>query len=132
MNFLEDVIIPIQKEAYAAEPAALSEAEYTVLCIDALEGEVNNGGFHQFFFNMAGDLWPGAIAALVRIGAPKTAALVKQATEMFPITPSTDRVARQAQLEGIDPERFEALDNAFYEYQEPREQLLIRYWLANK
>jgi hypothetical protein len=29
--------------------------DYVVDLIDALEGEVNNGGFHQYFYKSAGD-----------------------------------------------------------------------------
>jgi hypothetical protein len=39
----------------AAGFTALSQAEQTIYCLDALEREVNNGGFSQFFLNSSGD-----------------------------------------------------------------------------
>jgi hypothetical protein len=44
-----------------------------VLDVNAIEADVNNGGFHQFFFNSAGDRVVQDIAALRLIGANKAA-----------------------------------------------------------
>jgi hypothetical protein len=48
--------------------------------IGALEGEVNNGGFDQFFYNNAGD----NTRALEAIGAFKMADILKRAAAVFP------------------------------------------------
>jgi hypothetical protein len=50
----------------------LSEAELTILAVEALEREVNNGGYHQFFLNTP-EYVPFVVAALTRIDCPKTA-----------------------------------------------------------
>lgn len=50
----------------------LNEAELTILAVEALEREVNNGGYHQFFLNTP-EYAPFVVAALKRIGCPKTA-----------------------------------------------------------
>ena len=52
--------------------------------IDALEGEVNNGGFHQFFYNSAGDRTTETIQALEIVGAFAMADIVRRAAQMFP------------------------------------------------
>jgi hypothetical protein len=60
-----------------------------------LEDEVNNGGFHQFFYNDAGNNTLQTIQALEAVGAAKIAAIVKRAA-MFPGgMPPKDRFARQ-------------------------------------
>lgn len=41
----------------------------------ALESEVNDGGFSQYFLNSTGESTPFALEALRTIGAPKTAAI---------------------------------------------------------
>ena len=46
--------------------------------IDALEGEVNNGGFHQYFYNSAGDRTAETIQALEIIGAFAMADIVTE------------------------------------------------------
>ncbi len=89
--------------------------------IDELEAEVNNGGFHQFFFNSAGDRTAETIHALNLIGATRTAAIVSQAAARFPgAMPLADRDERQGQLESISPDgdEFEDLDEAFLAYED--------------
>jgi hypothetical protein len=78
----------------------LSKTEQTVLCLDGVEREVNNGGFDQFYFNSAGDHAQETPAALRRIGAPQMAAIVDQANAAFGTAgPSPERYVRQAQME---------------------------------
>lgn len=50
----------------------LNEAELAILAVESLEREVNNGGYHQFFLNTP-EYAPFVVAALERIGCPKTA-----------------------------------------------------------
>lgn len=98
--------------------------------IDALEGEVNNGGFHQYFYNSAGDMTPEAIRALEIVGAFKMADIVKKAAQMFPSgMPPKDRFDRQAVLLRLYPkaEAFRELDEEFYDYPDKLSDLLTKY-----
>lgn len=70
----------------------LSPPEQTFILVWELEAEVNNGGFHQFFFNSDGDRAVLTPAALRQIGAEHTASIVERANAMFPGAPPTDRV----------------------------------------
>jgi Domain of unknown function (DUF4375) len=56
----------------------LNEAERTVLAVEALEREVNNGGYHQFFLNSA-EHASSIVAALERIDCPNTAKISQAA-----------------------------------------------------
>lgn len=47
----------------------------------AVESEVNNGGFSQYFLNSTGDSIWIVVQALETVGAPKTAAICKRAIE---------------------------------------------------
>jgi len=99
--------------------------------IDDLEGEINNGGFDQFFFNSAGDRTAQIVDALEAIGAVHTASIVRAAAAKFPggMAPA-DRATRQGLLvESVSPESeaFEAEDAAFLEYRENLEDLVSRY-----
>jgi len=58
-----------QKEASKGEDS-LSEPECIVLAIEALEREVNNGGYAQFFVNESRIYTPIIVDALQRIGCP--------------------------------------------------------------
>jgi hypothetical protein len=107
----------------------MNAQEITVL-VDALEGEVNNGGFHQFFYNNAGDNTMETIQALETIGATKAADIVKRAAGMFPNRiPPKDRFARQDVLIENFPQAasFATLDEEFYAYPDDLSGLLAKY-----
>ncbi len=98
--------------------------------IETLEGEVNNGGFDQFFYNSAGDNTADTILALEVVGATRTADIVKRAAAMFPSgMPPKERLARFKVLRAVSPscKAFESLDNEFYEYFEDLADLVDKY-----
>src|SRR5258708_3662696 len=47
---------------------SFSDVERTVVAIEALEREVNNGGYDQFFFNSSREVVPAIVESLQRIG----------------------------------------------------------------
>jgi hypothetical protein len=99
--------------------------------IDALEGEVNNGGFDQFFFNAAGNEAAQIIQALEAVGASKTAAIVRRACAKFPDgMPPTDWFVRQEVLLDVvspETEAFEQEDSDFLAYEEDLAALVASY-----
>ena|SRR5258708_9616332 len=104
--------------------------EEIVGLIDALEGEVNNGGFDQYFYNSAGDNTPETIHALETIGALAMADIVKRAANKFPAgLPPKDRFARQDILLEKFPDavEFRDLDEEFYRYPDDLSGLLSKY-----
>lgn len=58
-----------------------TEAERVVLAVEAVEREVNNGGFSQLFCNSSCEYANSAAAALRAIGAPLTADLYERALQ---------------------------------------------------
>lgn len=103
--------------------------------VEALEAEVNNGGFDQFYFNSLGDHVEQTVKALNLIGAIQTAKIVTRTSWEFPDgVPSRDRITRQIQLEKISPdsELFEAADDEFMEYKEDISELLQEYIKGNR
>ena len=99
--------------------------------VEALEAEVNNGGFDQFFFNSAGNRTRETIDALSAIGAHHTASIVRRAAGKFPGgVPPEDRFARQRLLlERVSPDSdaFNEEDAAFFEHREDLEALVSTY-----
>jgi hypothetical protein len=57
----------------AGEKRPLTQEEKYVLAVEALEREVNNGGYGQFFSNSSNEWADTVVAALRAIGCPKTA-----------------------------------------------------------
>ena len=109
----------------------LNEYERTILVTQALEGDVNNGGFLQFFDNSMGALAGEIEAAFKRIGAKKTAAICKRALKAFPQGLPADWEERRAYLDEHVTEAVEAkleqCDDAFYRYEDDLEALNVAY-----
>jgi hypothetical protein len=107
---------------------ALSAPERVFRSVWELEAEVNNGGFHQYFWNSSGSLAPHAPAALRAIGASTTAGIVESAiAAVGRDIPWSDERARQTRLDAIEPQRLERFDDAFYAYPDNLTMLLYRY-----
>ena len=107
-----------------------------MLIIENLEREINNGGFHQFYWNSSGNHANETIDALTKIGANKTAEIVKKANSEFKNgTVPKDRIERQNELELIEEkaeENWNKCDLEFYEYQDDLTELLIAFVIKNK
>jgi hypothetical protein len=57
----------------------LSTTERVVLAVEALEREVNNGGYEQFFSNSSKQYAATIVEALVQIGCPRCADITRAA-----------------------------------------------------
>jgi hypothetical protein len=90
------------------------------------EDEVNNGGFHQFFYNSSGDDTTETIQALEMIGADKMADILMRAVARFRdgVAPK-ERFARQRVLP--EPSTLVDLDMEFYAYPDDLAGLLTAY-----
>jgi uncharacterized protein DUF4375 len=114
----------------------LNAHEQVVAAIWELEAEVNNGGFDQYFLNSSGDHAAEALTALEAVGAPKFAALLRQAMSPFPNgRPSPNRSERLKQKEAL-PENagklWSDVDGQFYQYPDNLSQLVLDYCLKNR
>lgn len=97
-----------------------------------LEREVNNGGFHQFFFNSSGDHSDETVGALEAIGAMKTADLLRSSIAKFPGgTVPRDQDDRQVlMIDTLSNGVFEELDERFFAYEDPLTDLNFE-WIRN-
>jgi hypothetical protein len=114
----------------------LNEKEKLIYCIWWLEGEVNNGGFHQFFWNSAGDNIKDTFTFLSAIGANHTAELLRKASEIaFGGEAPASRNMRQELLEideDMKMEKLNQLDDEFYEYQDDIAGLVNKHLTQEK
>lgn len=100
------------------DPSEIDDCEIKdfLLCI-LFDGEVDNGGISQFFYNSSGDLYEETLSALKKI-KPQQAAILEQALECFPNgKPPKDRDSRIDILEngnGAISEQLDALDTLLY------------------
>lgn len=97
----------------------------------ALESEVNNGGFAQYFANISSETAGFVTEALETVGAPTTADVCRRAiAAAFPGgLPSDFRAISSAASEfSSDTEdKLEALDQEFFQYPHDLTQLLFTY-----
>lgn len=83
---------------------ALSRVEWDCLAIEALEREVNNGGYEQFFTNSSNEFAGVIVGALERAGCPETAGITADA--IAALGPGAE--LRPAALESLLQEEDEA------------------------
>jgi hypothetical protein len=110
----------------------MSRKQSVVWQVCWVETEVNNGGFHQYFFNSTGDVALESVVLLRKIGAPETANLVEAGCKLFPDgKPAKDLYERRAQLERFtlqDEAALHELDERFYWRKEDLNLLLKQWW----
>ena len=125
----------LQEKAVSVGLSGLSEVELTVLAVEALEREVNNGGYHQFFLN-APEFASCIVAALDRIGCPNTAKISQAALAHLgvrqPLTTAQIQIALDQNTEGkLDSILSERCDPLYYNSGESIERRLLEFIRAN-
>jgi Domain of unknown function (DUF4375) len=108
--------------------------ERTVLTIEALEREVNNGGYDQFFRNSSVEFSPLIVESLKKIGCKKTANITQRAIKALDLADLTAH-AIKVKMTVEDEDRAEKLrrcDNAYYAAAEPIAKRLFAFIKATK
>lgn len=102
---------------------SLSEAEQLYYALTLFQNEINNGGFHQFFFNSSGSYYEVIEGGLVTFDEPKMLELLHRAKQsLFPeIAVPVDTSARRERSSISDPTddlmaEVDKLDQEFYRH----------------
>jgi hypothetical protein len=97
----------------------------------ALESEVNNGGFSQYFLNSSSETAGFVVEALDTVGAQQTAEICRRAiAAAFPDgLPADPGEISSAAVEFADEteEKLDALDREFYKYPHNLTELLFAF-----
>lgn len=117
---------------------SLNESKQAIYVIWLLEGEVNNGGFNQFYFNSSGEFADLLPDALTLVGATKFAGLMRRANSIY--ISENDKITehQDGTLEGFsksyEDNPLDEFDNEFYELYEVENlnDLQVQYIRANK
>ena len=125
----------LQPKAEDVGPSKLNDAELTVLAVEALEREVNNGGYHQFFLN-APEFAPFVLEALKRIACHRTADISAKAISLLGLRePVTAHQVEKAMADNPDEKLIETLsdqcDGLYHSTGEPIADRLFEYVRAN-
>ena len=86
----------LQQKAELRGKDSLSSEENVILAVEALEREVNNGGYGQFFINSSKEYAHFIVSALERIGCNEVARLTQQAIQALGL--------KQVTIDSIDTE----------------------------
>jgi hypothetical protein len=78
------------------------------------QAEIDNGGFHQYFYNSTGILSPEALEGYRLIGAGKFAELHVRATKLFKKGVPLESRERRKAVERLPKEPFDELSDEFY------------------
>ena len=125
----------LQTKAERTGLAKLTEAERTVLAIEALERKVTNGGYKQYFLNTP-EHAATIVAALTRIECPVTAEISHTAVAKLgvagEITPeSISRVLEKDRDARLSAMLSEHCDGAYFNSGEPIADRLFAYLRAH-
>lgn len=130
LAFEERINQKVQREGMQS----VTEEERIVLAVEALEREVNNGGYEQFFVNSSREFAPTVVGALQRIGCKKTATITQRAIKALSIADVTLE-AIDAAMAGADEQRLAKLNrcnDSYYKSAEPIADRLFAFIKANK
>ncbi|MHC4144841.1 MAG: DMP19 family protein [Planctomycetota bacterium] len=125
----------IDQKAARVGNDGLTDEERTILAVEALEREVNNGGYDQFFINSSKEFAPIIVDVLNRIGCAETAALTQEAIDALGVEGSLtveaiDRVMGQESDQRH--EKLNACDNTYYSVAGDLSELLLGFIKRNK
>jgi hypothetical protein len=124
----------INQKAEREGMPSLTDEERIVLAVEALEREVNNGGYNQFFVNSSREFVATIVSALQRIGCKKTATITQGAIEALGTSDLTAK-AIEAVMTKDDERRLAKLnrfDDSYYNSREPIAERLFAFVKANK
>ena len=109
---------------YGDKIERLSEPQKLFYFNQALEKEVNNGGFDQYFCNSGSENAYETLLALKSIGANKTAAILQKAIDLV--------LKLVEEAKEVPDDAFDKLDKEFLSYQENLNVLNIEFVKKNK
>jgi len=111
----------IHQKAERAGLGSLSVEERIVLAVEALEREVNNGGYSQFFLNDSKEHAGVIVNSLIRIACPQTAEITETALAASLLVDDEER-----------EEQWSRCDSLYYEGGEDIADQLFEFIRANK
>ena len=130
----DSLVLAFEQAIQQKEESATSKEERYVLAVEALEREVNNGGYSQFFLNSSNDYVDVITEALVAIGCPKVAALTDRAIKALGVKGQPTGAQAEAVILADDPAVMKALgacDDGYYANDEPIADRLFAWIKAN-
>lgn len=130
--------LPADYEKEYESVMSWNKSRQAIYMIWALEAEVNNGGYNQFYSNSSGQFYKHLPNALELVGANKFAELTKRANETFEKENSKITQHQDGTLEGFsksyDDNPLNKFDDEFYDLYktENLQKIQVDYIRKNK
>lgn len=124
----------VQQKAARVGADRLSAKERTILAVEALEREMNNGGLGQFFVNES-EYAPITTETLTCVGRAEAAALTREAIATLGVSEPVTAEAVQKRIAEDDDARDEKLneyDTRYYEFIDDLAGALFEFIRINK
>jgi Domain of unknown function (DUF4375) len=103
------------KKASRDGDLAINDEERVILAVEALEREVNNGGYSLFFENSTREFAPIIVEALIRIGCPRTAEITQTAIDALHLpTLTADAIETAIANDNVSEEDLNECDRTYY------------------
>lgn len=130
---IDSIVLAI--EAALMDRKNLTPTERIVLTVEAMEREVGNGGFNQFFFNSSNEYAHELVATLREIGIPDIADIAERALRAIGAKP--DWTCDDFEEASVDPdepimEELNTCDSAYYNTEDGIANTLFEYIKRNK
>lgn len=130
---IDSIVLAI--EAALMDRQNLTRTERIVLTVEAMEREVANGGFNQFFFNSSNEYAHELVATLREIGVPDIADIAERALRAIGAQP--DWTYDDFEEASADPderitEELNACDSAYLDAEDGIANTLFEYIKQNK
>lgn len=127
---IDSLVLAVEEAIDKKPPSQLSEPERVVLAVEAMEREVNNGGFSQMFFNSSRDHVQFLVRALELIGCPEAATISKDAISLLNLPSDFDagQVEEASMKLSAEAEaKLDECDSRYYNNTEPIASNLFSY-----
>lgn len=132
---IDSLVLAVEQALLQKTDTALTEPEHVVIAVEAMEREVNNGGYGQLFLNSPQESTGFLVRALELIGCPKVAAISADAIAILKLPVGFDantveRVAAELSDEALG--KLGECDSRYYANDESIDERLFAYIEAHQ
>ena len=127
---IDSLVLAVEQALLHKPDTVLTEPERVVIAVEAMEREVNNGGYGQLFLNAPRESTEYLVRALELIGCPKVAAISSEAIAILKLPAGFDsntveRVVSELSDEALG--RLGECDSRYYANDECIDERLFTY-----
>ena len=127
---IDSLVFALEQAIRSKPETSLSEQDRVVLAVEAMEREVNNGGYQQFFLNSSREFTGFLVHALELIGCPVCASISTDAITILKLPEDFDADTVEtlaSELSDESNEHLDTYDSRYFANRENIEESLFNY-----